>query len=347
MTDRLAKTACELLADRTAFVIATIVSHQGSTPRTSGTQMIIRPDGGITGTIGGGLLEARVMARAVEILSGQRDATFMPFDLTEDDVASMDMICGGHAEIFLDHVRPTPENAEIFGEWAGIRSRRETGWFVTAVTGGPERIASVRRGVVTARDPQATGCWLPADISEKIAAGGAPSLITLSAGDTRFIVEPATRPKTVFLFGAGHVAQPTAHLCALTGFHVIVLDDRDTFANPARFPDAREIHVLDSFENAFPGLHADADSFIVIFTRGHLHDRVVLAQALKTSARYIGMIGSRRKRDAIYKALKVIGYSQTDIDRVHSPIGLPIGAQTPEEIAVSIVAEMIQERARM
>jgi xanthine dehydrogenase accessory factor len=161
------------------------------------------------------------------------------------------------------------------------------------------------------------------------------------------IIEPAAMPKAAFLFGAGHVAKPTAHLCALTGFYVTVLDDRKEFANADNFPDSHETRVLDSFENAFDSLHVDKDSFIVIFTRGHLHDRTVLAQALKTEAGYIGMIGSRKKRDNIYKALLRIGYEQRDIDRVHSPIGLGIGAQSPEEIAVSIVAEMIQKRARM
>jgi len=122
----------------------------------------------------------------------------------------------------------------------------------------------------------------------------------------------------------------------------VVLDDRSEFANQERFPKADELRVLDRFENAFSGLSADSNSFLVILTRGHSHDRTVLAQALRTQAGYIGMIGSHRKRDTIYQSLRDEGFTNADLDRVHCPIGLDIGGETPEEIAVSIVAEMIE-----
>ena len=128
-------------------------------------------------------------------------------------------------------------------------------------------------------------------------------------------------------------------------FYTVVLDDREEFANRQRFTDSDEIVVLKSFEDAFVGRVFDTNSYIVIVTRGHSHDKTVLAQALKTNAEYIGMIGSRRKRDIIYQKLLADKFSQTDIDRVHSPIGLNIRAETPEEIAISIVAELIQSRA--
>jgi xanthine dehydrogenase accessory factor len=128
-------------------------------------------------------------------------------------------------------------------------------------------------------------------------------------------------------------------------FFTVVLDDRKEFANRQRFTDADEIVVLPSFETAFESHLFDPDSYIVIVTRGHSHDKTVLAQALQTNAGYIGMIGSRRKRNIIYRKLLDENFSQADIDRVHSPIGLKIGAETPEEIAVSIVAELIQKRA--
>jgi xanthine dehydrogenase accessory factor len=143
------------------------------------------------------------------------------------------------------------------------------------------------------------------------------------------------------------VAQPTLHLAALTGFRTEIVDDRPDFANRERFPEADRVCVIDDFRNAFGGLAVDDTSFLVIFTRGHHHDLTVLAQALRTEAAYIGMIGSKRKRDAIYTALLKAGFTQADLQRVHSPIGLAIGAETPEEIGVSIVAELIQERARL
>jgi xanthine dehydrogenase accessory factor len=149
----------------------------------------------------------------------------------------------------------------------------------------------------------------------------------------------------VYLFGAGHVSLQVARLAKIVDFHTVVLDDRHEFANRERFAGADDIQVLSSFEEACGDLDIDADSCLVILTRGHLHDKTVLRQALGTQAGYIGMIGSRRKRDLIYTALRAEGFSAGDLNKVHCPIGLAIGAQTPEEIAVSIVAELIRFRA--
>ena len=170
--------------------------------------------------------------------------------------------------------------------------------------------------------------------------------VVLSAGHREYLVESYTMGGTVFIFGAGHVAQPTARLAAMVGFQVWVLDDRKDYVHPERFPEAHRVTVLDSFDQAFTDLEVTEASYVIIFTHGHLHDKIVLAQALGTDAGYIGMIASRRKRNTIYDALRAEGVSQLQIDRVHSPIGLAIGAETPEEIAVSIVAEMILQRSQ-
>ena len=161
----------------------------------------------------------------------------------------------------------------------------------------------------------------------------------------RFFVEPAVSAATVYLFGAGHVSQQVALVASMVHFRTVVLDDRSEFANQERFPQADEVKVVTSFNQAFADLQIDSESYLVIVTRGHLHDKAVLAQALRTDAGYVGMIGSRRKRDMVYQALLKEGFSQHDIDRVHSPIGVNIGGETPEEIAVSIVAELIKERS--
>jgi xanthine dehydrogenase accessory factor len=145
--------------------------------------------------------------------------------------------------------------------------------------------------------------------------------------------------------GAGHVSLATAQVARLAGFRVQVVDDRAEFAHPDRFPHAESVAAVDDFENALAGRDLGPDDYVVIVTRGHRHDREVLAQALKTKAGYIGMIGSSRKRRAIYEALLAEGFTQNDLDRVYSPIGLSIGAQTPEEIGISIVAQLVQVRA--
>lgn len=149
---------------------------------------------------------------------------------------------------------------------------------------------------------------------------------------------------TILIFGAGHVGKAIAPLTNFLGYTTIVIDDRPDFANRERFPDADELVVLDDFQDAFSSIQTDENSYIIIVTRGHTADYDVLKQALKNPHGYIGMIGSKNKVLEIYRMLLADGFSQEQLDRVYSPIGLPIHAETPEEIAVSIVAELIQVR---
>ena len=157
-------------------------------------------------------------------------------------------------------------------------------------------------------------------------------------------MEPVVSRPVLYVFGAGHVSRQIVPLAAGVDFQVVVIDDREDFANAGYFPDATDIHQY-PFEGLMERLPIDESSFLVIVTRGHMHDKTVLAQALKTNATYIGMIGSSRKRRLIYQKLVEEGFKEEGLLRVHSPIGLEIGAETPEEIAVSIVAELIKVRA--
>ena len=341
----IAEKACRLLDRGAPFVLATIISHLGSTPRTAGSKMIVTADGRGIGTIGGGLLEAAVMARALELIPSGQSAV-MPFDLSDETVASMDMICGGQAEVLLDCVCPSDADRAVFGKWRQILAEGAPGCFLTVVMTEGEAVDRVSHGIIGAGG-DIQGIFSLADFErEKImAAAATPGVKTLAFDNAFVVVEPAGRMCAAHFFGAGHVARPTAHLAALVGFRVHVYDDRREFANRERFPDAYAIHLLESFDQAFEGPAPGADDFVVILTRGHLHDQNVLAGALATNAGYIGMIGSRKKRATIYRSLLDQGIAQAAIDRVHSPIGLAIGAETPEEIAVSIVAELIAVRA--
>ncbi len=344
----IASAVCNRLEKGAPFVLATIVSHQGSTPRTAGTKMIVEQNGNIVGTIGGGLFEAKVMETAADLIAGGGSA-FLPFDLTYDDVASMDMICGGAAEVLLDRIDPAAADRDVFTAWRQALDAAETCWFLTIIRTDGDAVRRIDHCLLK-KDGTLLGAFpLPPSRRTEVADAARQSAVmtVLTLDDARIVIEPGLKPRAAYLFGGGHVARPAAHLAAMTGFRVTALDDRAAFASRERFPDAHDIRVLDDFENAFAGLTIDADAFVVIFTRGHLHDRTVLAQALRTDAGYIGMIGSKKKRDAIYNALLRTGFTQADIDRVHSPIGLSIGAETPQEIAVSIVAEMILERSRM
>lgn len=329
------------------FLLATILSQQGSTPRLPGTRMLVRADGRTVGTIGGGSVEAEVIAAGPQLLeSGQAAIRF--FDLKAGDTArGMDLICGGHLEILLEPVVPTEENRSLYAAMIRKLKTGEKGVMVAELS-RMEHGSTVRRCLLSSdpdsgQGPLALSPEQSRLIWKQTIKQRAPILLELAG--RRFLGEPLFAPGTVFLFGAGHVSRQVAKLAKMVEFRVVVLDDRETFANGERFPEADDIRVLAHFDQAFSGLAIDADSYLVILTRGHGHDQTVLAQALRTSAGYIGMIGSRAKRTAIYQALLKQGFSRADLDRVHSPIGVDIGAQTPEELGVSIVGELIYKRA--
>jgi xanthine dehydrogenase accessory factor len=173
-----------------------------------------------------------------------------------------------------------------------------------------------------------------------------PTQLLKVAGSEHPVFLEWLRPtSTAYIFGAGHVGACVAHLASYVNFKVVIVDDREEFACSTNVPEADQIHVVD-FQNASSRLVLDEDSYVVIVTRGHAHDKTVLTQALRTNAEYIGMIGSRRKIKLIFESLLMEGFTRDDLQRVHAPIGLPIGGETPQEIGVSIVAQMIELRNR-
>ncbi len=165
----------------------------------------------------------------------------------------------------------------------------------------------------------------------------------ICGGVMDIFLEPLASRPTLYIFGAGHIAVCLAEMARMTGFRIDVADDRDDFANRERFPQADVILAKD-FASIFPELDAGKESYVVIVTRGHLFDETVLEWAITTECAYIGMIGSAKKVDTIIRHLQEKGSSQKTLQRVHAPIGLDIHAQTPEEIAVSILAELIKTR---
>ena len=337
--------ALNLLRQGNPLVEATVIMHSGSTPRAAGAKMVIDPDGNGYGTIGGGLLEAVAMQTARSVMQSGR-SRILSFDLTGQDAAAMDMICGGRTQVLLDLVVPGPETSNCFEERRKAVADGRRRCFLTLLEGDPDDIRLVTRYLLEPERP-IPGLSPTLEAQVRAQAAHTPYLSMVAAEDRLVVLETMGAVHTVYLFGAGHVSVCTAHFAARVGFRVVVIDDRAEFANAVRFPDAHQIQVVSDFNCAFDDIDVDGDAFVVIITRGHVHDLTVLAKALSTNAGYIGMIGSRRKRDAIYEALLAEGVSREDLQRVHSPIGLAIDAETPEEIAVSIVAEMIRERARL
>lgn len=324
------------------LVLATIVSQSGSTPRQGGTKMIVFRDGRIEGTIGGGLLEAEVIKDAQKCFDSSLSLRHV-FDLSNEDCAITDMICGGTLEILIEFIAANESNRTVFQRLLlAILSSRQ----VTLVCPLTDGTYDGQRFVI---DHQ--GKPSRADTSEFLLLAIKNVHFTISAATViehqgrEYLISFFAPAGTVYLVGAGHVSVCTAKAAARVGFRVVVMDDRIEFANNKRFPQAGEIKVLPSFTNCFQGYEIGAEAYLVIVTRGHIYDLEVLDQALRTDARYIGMIGSHKKRKVIYAKLIDRGFSRAQLERVHCPIGVAIEAESPEEIAVSIVGELIYHRA--
>jgi xanthine dehydrogenase accessory factor len=336
----------ELLRQNESFAVATLFDKSGSAPRSEGAKMVVRADGSIIGTIGGGRLEAEVISLTRETIPA-RKTVIQSFNLTSRDAAGSDMICGGVGEILIDFIDAGDDNnLKIYVEAADILASGRKGWLIT-ILGRPTETGEVSRQQCLVKSDRTLIGNVTCDpyLLEKLIAG--PAKITLHSevfDEQRFLMEPLRVGGAVYIFGAGHVSQKIAPLSESVGFKTVVIDDRADFANRERFPEPVETRVIDSFKQ-LPQLEIDEDSYLVIVTRGHLFDKHVLGQVLRSPAAYIGMIGSRNKRDLIYKEMIDHGFTKEELARVYCPIGTEIGAETPEELAISIVGELVKVRA--
>jgi xanthine dehydrogenase accessory factor len=264
-----------------------------------------------------------------------------------EELIQSEMLCGGIVDVLLEPVFPDhPMTKEVFQKTNDLVHEGKMGTLLTLVADGMDYNRHSR--VVMESDGTITGDFeddlaVDASSNEKWSKANKPEMIEVEEGAPAIFIEPIVPDTVLYLFGAGHISTFVAPLAKMVGFRVCVIDDREEFANSTRFPNADELIVC-PFHDAFNRISINASSYIAIITRGHIHDRDVLRDALQTNSAYIGMIGSLRKRKIIYKSLAAEGVSKETLQQVHSPIGLDIGAETPEEIAVSIVAELIQAR---
>lgn len=343
-----------LLEGGQGFVLVTIIAQAGSTPRAAGTRMAVLADGTIIGTIGGGEVEALAIEAAVAL--GQDDAgkaAVRDYDLNSRIPAGggqPQMVCGGRLTLLLEKIIPGERTKELFRALQQAQASGIPALGVARMLPNGSQVETVQRCLISGDDPWAVagenffGESDPRALLERHAGGHAPQLMVLPEGEC--LLEPVVRPRRLFIFGAGHVAEQLAPLAANVNFETVVIDDRREFADPRRFPTTTELHVVKTYENSVAQLALDAHAFIVICTRGHNFDKIILGQALDSGAAYIGMLGSQRKRETIYKALQKEGAPAEALARVHCPVGLAIQAQTPAEIAVSIVAQLIRVRAQ-
>jgi len=311
------RAAADLARAGTPGAIATVARVRGSTPVPSGTKMLVGATGRLIGSVGGGCVEADVIGAALDA-QARRQPAMMTHHLNADLAGDLGLSCGGTVDIFVEPLVAEEAYIRVLEAAAGA----DSGVVRTAV-------AWEAAGPVKSFEP------LPVD-----APRGEPA--TLSR-DGRFVVERLIAAPRVLVFGAGHVGAAIGRAAAAAGFRVIVIDDRAEYADPARFESGIDVLAAD-VEAALAQYPLNAADAVVIATRGHRNDALILERVATSPAGYVGLLGSRRKKVVVTKGLTGAGVPAHALKRVRVPVGLAIGAVTPEEIAVSVVAELIAWR---
>lgn len=361
----------EVVQQGQSVALATVIARIGSIPASKQAKMLVFPDGSIVGTVGGGKVEAEVIRAAQQVLVN-RTPKVVTIALTGAQVETEGLICGGQVEILLEPFAPGTD-LTLLAELAASSAGAQPALLATLLNptlspdcGKPPPAQAIRRKMLIRADGTTVGKIAGETLTTQIVAAArarigqdAPERLILELSEQtarefgvfpetqlRVFLETVSPPPIAYLFGGGHIAFHLSKILSLIGFAFVVIDDRSEFANRARFPDAREclVHDFDGVLAELPGNLANA--YLIIVTRGHLCDLSVLAQAVRTNAKYLGMIGSQRKIAMLLQRLREQGVPQTVLDPIHAPIGLAIGAETPEEIAVSIAAQLIQVRRR-
>ncbi|NCB29982.1 MAG: XdhC/CoxI family protein, partial [Clostridia bacterium] len=314
------------------LVLCSIIASSGSTPRGSGAKMAVFADGSTKGTIGGGAVEFESIKLAKQALQ-RRAAFFHGFNLAPNQTADIGMICGGQVEVYFQFFSSEdPEAVAMFDCIVDLYNKQENTWLVTKI----QEDGVQKMGVFSPKDGLLFAEGIPqADILPLVKARA-----VLQEGNPTYYVEPLTRSEIVYVFGGGHVSQELVPILSHVGFAVAVFEDRPAFADPALFPTAIKT-IEGNFQDISAKVTITSHDYVVIMTRGHQADFVVLSQALRTKASYIGVIGSRNKIAATHRRLLEAGIPEAELSRIHAPIGLPIQAETPAEIAISIAGQLI------
>lgn len=318
-------------------VLVTIVAHSGSTPRGAGARMMVRENGQIMGTIGGGAVEYKAQQLAAEVLKEKRSYT-KGFKLSPNQVADLGMICGGDVVVYFQFIKANDEdNIAIIKKIIELCDKDEDSWIITDITDEE----AWNMGVYS----ESQGVFGLKGLTKGNAAPmlGNRSICTTEQGK-KYYSEPLIRAGRVCIFGGGHIAQELVPVLTHIGFRCLVIDDREQFACKELFSQAEETIVGD-FNDISKSVTIRPTDYVVVMTRGHQYDYVVQAQALKTKACYIGVVGSKQKIAAVSKKLFEEGFTQKDLDRIYTPIGTDIKAESPAEIAISIAGELICVRA--
>jgi xanthine dehydrogenase accessory factor len=345
-----------------AVAVAQIVRHRGSTPRKTGARMLIDPSGASLGTVGGGCGEAEVMSRAQRVL-GTGEPMLVEVSLLEEDGWESPSICGGVVDVFVERVDGAIGGIPRDEFRAALDAARDAGRALAVVTviaanrahetpdaPVPGDVELGRKTLVDERGVQqfplgdARLDEAIVDSALEVLTDDRARVVRLETeGRIEVFVERLSDPPELVVVGAGHVGTALTRIAAQAGFVVTVLDDRVSFANPVRLPEARSIRTGDPRRD-LASLTPRRDRHVVLVTRGHRLDADCLRVALEMDLAYLGMIGSRRRVGRILEMLASEGVAAEKLRAVHAPIGLDIGAETPGEIAVAILAEIIDRR---
>jgi xanthine dehydrogenase accessory factor len=332
----------DVIRHEKSVAFTALVETRGSTPQKAGATMLVFPDGSQTGTLGGGCVEAEVKRKALRLIDeGKRE--ILTFHLDSNYGWDDGLICGGRMTMLIDPVRP--EDDHSYFETLSELIASDNGC-TEAVLLDPEKTAggAAADRFLLDHDGKLVANRGSSDVPEALHENLRP----LSqrprpyvAGGISYL--PRLKQCRLLIVGGGHVGQKVAELAAEVDFDIWVVDDRGLYCNTDRFPQAKRL-IVNNIDTALSGLEIDESTFCIIVTRGHNHDEEALYHLAETKARYVGMIGSKRKIKLIFEDLLKEGISQQALEKVRAPLGFHIGSQTVPEIAVSIVAELIAFR---
>ena len=342
---KILKETIRLLENEKSVVWVTVVDHKGSTPRKTASRMLIGSNGDTLGSIGGGRLEAEAMESA-KALHQKQGSLLLDFSMTGQEIAETEMICGGQAKIYVEllSTRALP----FIKKLNETLLQKKDALFLTLINSDNRPFEethyildpSGKLNVVSKLPNNTT-----VEIEKAIENGQIATLFPHPNGEGFLFLEPLRQSSLLYIFGGGHISLDLSWMAERVGFQVIVVDDRKAFAHRDRFPMALDIWAV-PYKEALKDVELGKNDFVVIVTRGHLFDLDVLREVIVQSPDYIGMIGSSRKKAIIFGRLLKEGISQKRLESVHAPIGLDIKAETPAEISISIIAEMIMIRAK-
>ena len=341
--------AVNLLERDERLVMATVVRTKGSTPQKPGAKLLVRNDGSGVGTLGGGCVEGDIWFAASELMKRGGEAQHREYELNEDLAAQDGLVCGGSMFFLIDPVYRPDDYLDFAREIDAAYAGGPSVAMASLIKPSAGRTRSVGSKLFIREDGSTAGTLgeLALDRAavkraRDLMAMGRNEYVTTDEG-AEYFIEAYTTPPQLVICGGGHVSRALASHAKPLGFRLFITDDREEFANMERFPEADGV-IAKKPEDALGELPINPNTFIVVATRGHRFDNVALAAAADTPARYVGLMGSRRKTILIYEDLVRMGIDEDRLRAIRSPIGLDIHARTPEEIAVSIIGEILMFR---